>query len=249
MMDELLKRLKDYSRFLELEDSIPYWESQIPELKARIGEMKWNLQQKELELLQWQNPNFFQRVFGRAQEKQEKLSQQIREIKSARMAAQWELEGLEKKITEGKLELEVLADSGAAYQAAKEQTVLTTARESRLMMEEISAFAPLALETTGRALEALEDARPWMQKDALTTRVGEGNRKMECLQRAQDCAHRLLEILAVLPEGVASPGSSFENLYGYICGVTSEFKQLDRLNSAVEQLRTVRNQLRLLLGE
>ena len=60
---------------------------------------------------------------------------------------------------------------------------------------------------------------------------------------------RLLELLAVMPEGVASPGSSFENLYSYICGVTSEFKQLDRLNSAVEQLYTVRNQLRMLLGE
>jgi len=72
---------------------------------------------------------------------------------------------------------------------------------------------------------------------------------MECLYRAQDCTLRLLEILSVMPEGVASPGSSFANLYDYICGVTSEFKQLDRLNAVVEQLRTVRNQLRLLLGE
>ena len=58
-MEELLIKLRDYSRLLELEDSIPYWEAQIPELKDRIEEMKWNLQQKELELLQWSNPNFF----------------------------------------------------------------------------------------------------------------------------------------------------------------------------------------------
>ena len=128
-------------------------------------------------------------------------------------------------------------------------TVLTVAQESRMMMEESSAFAPVALETANRALEALEEVRPWMQRDALTTRVGAANRKMECLYNAQTFTRRLRNILEVLPEGAATPGSSFQELYGYICGVTSEFKQLDRLNNAVEQVRTVRNQLRLLLGE
>ena len=83
----------------------------------------------------------------------------------------------------------------------------------------------------------------------MTDRVGYGNRKMEYLYKAQDCTWRLRNLLAAMPEGVASGGSSFENLYGYICGVTSEFKQLDRLEQAQEQLRTVRNQLKLLLGE
>jgi len=248
-MDDLLKKLKAYSRFLELEDSIPYWENQIPDLKARLTEMKWNLHQKELELLQLKNPNFFQRMLGRAEEKKEILSKQIREITSARMAVQWDLEALEKKIAAGKQELENLVGSGEVYQNAKANTSLTAVQEGRMMIEELSAFVPVARKTVNRALEALEDARFWMGKDARSTRVGQDNRKMECLYRAQDCTRRLLEILSVMPEGVASPGSSFANLYDYICGVTSEFKQLDRLNAVVEQLRTVRNQLRLLLGE
>lgn len=248
-MEELLKKLQDYSRFLELEDSIPYWESQIPELKARLEEMKWNLQQKELELLQLKNPNFFQRLFGRAEEKKEILSQQIREITAAQRAAGWDLEGLEKKIASGKQEQKILEDSREIYETTKKDTVLTTAQESRIMMEELSAFVPVAQKTVIRALEALEDAHFWMARDARSSRVGQDNRKMECLYRAQDCTRRLLEILAVLPEGVASPGSSFANLYDYVCGVTSEYKQLDRLNNAMEQLRTVHNQLRLLLGE
>ena len=95
-MDDLLKKLKDYSRFLELEDSIPYWESQIPELEERIEEMKWNKQQKEMEMLQLKEPNFFQKVFGKAEEKKETLALQIQEIKSAHMAATWDLEGLRK---------------------------------------------------------------------------------------------------------------------------------------------------------
>lgn len=245
-MEELLTKLHSYSRFLELEDSIPYWEAQIPELKDRIEEMKWNLQQKELELLQLKEPNFFQRMFGRAEEKKETLSLQIREIKAARTAAQWELEGLEKKIRGGREELATLADSGKAYASAKGEPVLSSAQESRLMMEEISAFAPLALETAWRAVEALEDARPWMRNTRVIT---EDNRKMECLYRAQDYARRLLTILAALPEGAANPGTGLENLYDYICGATSQFKQMDRLELVQIQLRDIRNQLKLLLGE
>lgn len=244
-MDELLKKMKDYSRFLELEDGIPYWESQKPELEDRIAEMKWNKQQKELALLQLKYPNFFQRVFGRTEEKKEILGQQLREITAALTAAQWELEGLEKKIKTGTAELETLAGSRGAYAAAKVEATLTPAQESRLMMEEISTFTPIALETVNRAVEALEAARPWMRSE----HVCDGDRKMECLYLAQDYTRRLLEILAAMPEGVASPGSSFANLYDYVCGVTSQFKQLDRVNHVIEQLCNVRNQLKLLLGE
>lgn len=248
-MDDLLKKLQDYSRYLELEDSIPYWEAQKPERKSRIEELRWNRNQKEVALANLKNPNFFQRILGRSEEKKEKIALQLREITSAQTAAQWELDALERKIAAGKQELETLQGSRESYEEAKRNAVLSTAQESRLMMEELSAFAPVAMETVNRALEALEDARPWMQKDALSSRVREGNRKMECLYLAQSFTRRLLDLLAVMPEGVASAGSSFANLYDYICGVTSEFKQLDRLNNAVEQLQTVRNQLRLLLGE
>ena len=123
-MDELLKILKDYSRFLELEDNIPYWESQMPELENRIEELKWNKQQKELELLQLKEPNFFQRMFGRAEEKKELLSKQVREITAAHSAAVWELEDLKKKLQEGKQELETLGDSQKAYEEAMADAVL-----------------------------------------------------------------------------------------------------------------------------
>ena len=248
-MDILLGKLHAYSRFLELEDSIPYWESQIPELEDRIEEMQYNKQQKELEMLQLKNPNFFQRVFGKAEAKKETLALQIREIQSAHMAATWDLEGLQKKIEAGKQELEDLTGSEEAYKDALAESVLSSAQESRLMMEEITAFAPVALETAWHVLEALEDARPWMQKDALTTRVGQGNRKMACLSKAEAAASRLLEILTVMPEGAAAIGSYLRQPHDYIYGVTSEYKQLDRLEQAQEQIRTIRTQLKQLLGE
>ncbi len=245
-MDDLLKKLKDYSRFLELEDSIPYWESQIPELQARISEMNWNLQQKELEQLQLKEPNFIQRMFGRAEEKKEKLSKQIREITSARTAAQWELESLKKQIETGKQELDALTGSGEAYEAVRNGLVLSVAQESRLMMEQISTLTPLALETAWRALMVLEEARPWIRSNRVMV---DGSRKMELLYRAQDHSRRLLKILAALPEGAASPSGKLEHLYDYICGATSEYKQQDRLENVQIELRALRNQLKLLIGE
>ena len=41
-MEQMLKKLRDYSHFLELEDNLPYWEGQLPELADRIAEMDWN---------------------------------------------------------------------------------------------------------------------------------------------------------------------------------------------------------------
>ena len=245
-MEELVTKLQNYSRFLELEDNIPYWESRIPEMKDRLEEMKWNLQQKQLELLPLQEPSFFQRIFGRTEDKKEKLTHQIREITSSRMALQWELDSLEKKISEGKAELEMLAGSAEAYASAKAELVLTSAQEGRLMMEQITAFVPLALETAWRALMTLEDARPWIRSNRILV---EGSRKMELLYRAQDHSRRLLKMLAALPEGAANPGIRLKNLYDYICGATSEYKQQDRLEDVQIELRDLRNQLKQLIGE
>lgn len=245
-MEQLLEKLHAYSRFLELEDSIPYWESLMPELEDRIEELKWNKQQKELEMLQMKEPNFFQRWLGRAEEKKELLGRQIREISAAQSAAIWELEDLKKKLLEGKQELTNLADTQKVYEAAKAESMLSPGQESRLLMEQITAFAPLALETAWRALTTLEDARPWIRSNRAMV---DGSRKMELLYRAQDYSRRLLKILAALPEGAADPCTRLENLYDYICGATSEYKQQDRLENVQIELRTLRNQLKLLLGE
>lgn len=245
-MEDLIKNLRAYGRFLELEDSIPYWESLMPELEDRIEELKWNKQQKELEMLQRKEPNFFQRLFGKAEEKKELLGKQIREITAAHSAAVWELEGLKKNVQEGKQELVTLQNSQKAYEDAKAESILSPGQESRLLMEQITAFAPLALETAWRALTVLEDARPWIRSNRAMV---EGSGKMELLYRAQDHSRRLLRILAALPEGAVAPCARLEYLYDYICGATSEYRQQNRLEDVQIELRTLRNQLKLLLGE
>lgn len=245
-MEALTRLLNNYGRFLELEDSVPYWEAQKPELLARIRELKLNRDGKEIDLSNWEAPNFFQRLLGRVEEKKERLYKQLREATAAHEAAKQELDALEKKIAAGKRELESLTGSREAYEQAKGEAVLTTAQESQLMMQELAAFTPVALAAAERILEALEDARFWMQKDAVSRGVRPENRKMEFLSRAEENAQRLCSILSIMPEGCANIGSYLKSPKAYIYSVSSEFGQLDRLNLAVDQVRETRNQLRML---
>lgn len=245
-MEELIALLHAYGRFLELEDHIPYWEDQCAELRIRIRELQLNRNCRQTDLDNLENPNFFQRLFGRAEEKKEKIGKQLREITAAYNAATWELKDLERKISEGKQEREALSGSREAYEKGKRAAALSVIQENQLVMEEIAAFTPVAIATVDRIVDALEEARPWMQQDAVRKGVGPENRKLQCLSRAEQSAQRLCSILAMMPEGVAPVGSYLRSPSHYIVGVTSEYGQLDRLNLAISQVQETGNQLRML---
>ena len=206
-MDTLLEKLKDYSRFLELEDRLPYWKSERQEKQMRLGELQRNLQQKQLQADSLQAPTFFEKILGKSENKREKLNKQIQEITAAITAVKWESESLEKRIVAGKQELEALTDSRETYEKAKTQRILTPAQESCLMMEEISAFVPAAQETAARLQSILEDAALWMRQGTTNYEGFEAS--------AKQAAVRLTGILAVLPEGVASVGEYLSAQEGY----------------------------------
>ena len=235
-MEALLRKLDSFSRQLELEDNLPHWEGQKAELQARISELKENKRKKERELGLLKEPNLFHKLLGKSEEKRGRFRKQIEEITAAQTAACWELESIIEKIESGEQELANLAGSRAAYEEAKNNVVLTPAQESRIMMAEITAFAPAALRTAERLLDNLENARFWIQKE---------NRDVTCLQDVESAANRLGDILSVLPEGVATIGSYLQSPVEYISGDDS----WNRLHQAQEQIRNVSNQLRLLLGE
>ena len=237
-MEALLRKLDSFSRQLELEDNLPYWEGQKAELQARISELKENKRKKERELGLLKEPNLFHKLLGKSEEKRGRFRKQIEEITAAQTAACWELESIIEKIESGEQELANLAGSRAAYEEAKTNVVLTPAQESRIMMAEITAFAPAALRTAERLLDNLENARFWIQKE-------KDNRDAACLQDVESAANRLGDILSVLPEGVATIGSYLQSPVEYISGDDS----WNRLHQAQEQVCNVRNQLRLLLGE
>lgn len=245
-MEDLIKKLGDYARYLALEDSIPYWQQQRSDLKVRLGELRLSRDRKQWELDHLENPGFFQRLLGKAEEKKEKLTRQVSQVKAALNAARWELETLDKKLEEAMREKETLCGSREAYALAKQEAVLTTMEESQLMMQEIAAFVPAAITAADRVLEALEDARPWMQQDVRYTGVSAANRKLECLTLAAENARRLVSILETMPQGCADVGGYLQSPEGYVDAVTMEYAKLDRLNSAIGQVRQTRNQLGML---
>lgn len=245
-MEQLTRLLKEYGRFLELEDSIPLWEQEYDQLKVRIGDLRLNQAQKKWDLEHLENPGFFQRLLGKTEEKKEKLTKQLREVTAALTAAQWEREEAEKRLEAGKQELEALTGTLEAYARAKREANLTMMQESQLMMEELAAFTPAAIAAADRVIEALEEARPWLRADVRYTGVSSANRKMESLALAAENAGRLVEILRMMPEGCANVGSYLRSPEHYVDAVTSEYGKLDRLNNAVDQVRETRNQLRML---
>ena len=235
-MEQLLGKLQAFRRQLELEDRLPAWEHQLQERKAQISERTENLKKKVQELEKLGDSGFLQRLFGKTASQRERIGNQIREITAARTAAQWDLQSLEQRILSGKQEQLTLADSRAAYEAAKAAMVLTPARESQLMMEEISGFAPFAMETSAGVLVALEEAGFWMKQ---------GKYNEQQLQSLEAAAKRLREILAVLPEGIAPVGSFLQEPRLFL----GEGNVSDRLIQAQEQIQQVITKLRLLLGE
>lgn len=240
-MEELLNKLKAYSRYLELEDTIPHWEAQTRELKARIRELKTNRDNKESSLQRMENPGLLRRLFGGSSEKRERLQQQFSQANAAWAAAKWDLEELEQKLTAGKQEWETLAGSREDYGSAKEAAVLDSAAESRLMMEELSAFAPLALTMAERTLESLQNAQ--------LLGAGVTEMKTELLNEAVKDALQLRELLQVLPEGCADIGGFLENPNGFLYATAAKFGQQNRLNMAAGQIQRVVNQLKAILGE
>lgn len=240
-MDDLLNKLKNYSRFLELEDSIPLWEVQTLELKARIRELKTNCDNKESSLQRMENPGFFQRLFGGSGEKRERLQQQLSQANAAWVAAKWDLEELQQKLTAGKQEWETLAGSREDYVSAKEAAALDSAAESRLMMEELSAFAPLALTMAERTFASLQNVH--------LLGAGVTEMKTELLNEAVKNALQLRELLQVLPEGCADIGGFLENPNGFLYATAAKFGQQNRLNMAAGQIQRVVNQLKAILGE
>lgn len=232
-MDELLKKMKDFSRFLELEDSIPYWELRHQEQKSRIAEMEKNLQRKEQELQNVKTIPLL-RMIGRSAGKKKNLEEQIREIKAASAAVQWELETLEQKIRGGKQERQNLSGSRSAYEKAKNNVGLSPAQESLVMMAEISAFVPAALVTAERLQEMLSAAL-W---------IGQGKQDSDFLNAVEETANRLRGILLVLPEGIAPVPGFLCNPHAYLNGDNRH----NQMGLAQEQIHRVINQLRLLLG-
>lgn len=227
---------KRYGRYLYLEGKIPALEEQIGNVTEQVNVWKYDMNWRQTEVLRLENPGFLDRLLGKAERKKEKAVSELRESRATYEIAKRKLEELEYQLKQGKEELASLAGSREEYEQAG-------------CPEEVEAFLPAALEAAERCLEALNNVLPHARRDARSTYVRPGNRKMEFLQKAAENARVLTQVLGLMPEGIAEQGSYFAYPEGYVTAVTSEYQQLDRVEMAMNQVREVRKKLRELAQE
>lgn len=222
---------KRYGRFLELEGEIPELEEQVRNLRESLREMRLDMELKEIAMKNLEDAGFFQRLLGRLDQKKEKAASDWREAKAAFEIASRKQEELEYALKQSKEELETLAGSREEYEAEG-------------CTREVEAFVPAALGAAERCIDALNNMLPYARRDARTTYVRQGNRKMEFMAKAAENAQTLKQILGLMPEGIVELGSYFNYPEHYITAVTSEYQQLDRVERAMNQVREVRAKLR-----
>ena len=230
-----MEKLINYARFLDLERSIPDLEAKRKLLQAKVRETKMDCDWKEIEQKNLENPGFFQRIFGRTEEKKEKAYFAYREALAVWESVKRELAEVEIRLDAEKQQMQSLIGSKKAYDGFS---------GNYTSEQKCEVFGPVAVQAANRCIEALEEARVWMQEDALRKGVRSGNRKMEFLAHAAKNARQLMTIWGLIGLESIPVGSYLKDPDSYITNVTSEFKQLDRLETAQSQVRVCRDVIR-----
>lgn len=228
--------LSAYGRYLELEQLLPNWQQELQDKNDALQEAKEEMNWQKLQLIGAENPNFFQRLLGNWEAKIEKAQEEVRAATAEYEKQKWDIAQLAATLSEAQQEFDRLAEDMQAYQ----QMLPLNQQEARYL-------APAAIVAASECLAALEAASPWVRRDAHTTRISSGNRRMELLAKAQSHAKTLMRLLSLLPEGTIVPGRYLRDPDKYIRGVTSEYAQMDRLNYAMDQIREHRRSWRDML--
>lgn len=238
-MEKVLQELKNYSRWLQLENTFPRLEEALEEAK----ELRINAGGR-LRLAQWEqerleNPGFFQKLKGGLEERREEIYREQRAAQAQVQEARREVQLREQELQSARQEFAALSGSWEAYLREK-------ARLGQAVEGETELLTCICIGLTKDCQEALEQARPWMRADTLRRGVSYENRKLEFLAIAGEKAAAIRAILEQLPEDSAEIPGYLRNPEGFILGYTMEFKQLDQVNLAIEQIWQLRQKLKTL---
>lgn len=238
-MEQVLKALKNYSRRLQLEAKFPRLEEALEEAKELRIEAGGRVRLAQWEMERLEKPGFFQRIKGGMEERKEEVCREHRAAQSQLQQTQEEVELRRKELEDARAEYAALSGSWDAYLREKARFGETTEAETELL-------TGICIGLTKDCQEALEQARPWMRADVMRRGVSSENRKLEFLGVAEERALRILAILEQLPEGMVEVPPYLCRPGGFITGYTMEFKQLDQVNLAIEQIWQLRQKLKSL---
>lgn len=244
-MKLLLELMNRTARFMELELQLPLLNEQLVILKETVADRKQERDWAILEAKNWENPDFFQRLFGRVAEKQEKAQAEARTAAAAYETARQELEALEHTLSAQQKEHDALAGSKDAYHRERQTFLSTAAEEERLQLQQaqIEAFRPVAITCLRLIRKDLNRSHAWMQKNERPRYSGYETRQMEYWHLADRHADILQSLLPCFPENSITLGASMTCPSEYIRSASMNLAQLDRLNIAVEQSLRVQEQI------
>lgn len=234
-MEQLLTELKKYSRWLQLEGTFPRLEAALEEAEDLRIEAGGRVRLFQWEMEKLEKPGFFQRLKGNQEERKEEVYRELR-------AAQHQYQQAREEVDLRRQELEDARQEYAALSGSWEAYVKEKSRSGQMSEGEKELLTGICLGLANDCVDALEQARPWMQADVRYTHVREDNRKLEFLGLAEEKANRMRAILELLPE--AKIPSYLRQPEGFVTCVTMEYWQLDRLNLAIDQVRELRSRLK-----
>lgn len=244
-MEQLKELMARAARFVELELQLPLVEAQHKEQSETVSDRKTEQDWAILEAKNWEFPNFFQRLFLRVAEKQEKAQAEARSAVAAYETAKRELDALEQELFALRQEREFLAGSREAFDRARAEFLRTaTPGELQQLQEaQIDAFRPVAISCLRLIRKDLNRSHAWMQKSERPRYSGYETRQMEYWDYADLHAELLQSLLPYFPEGSITLGASMTRPSDYIRSASMNLAQLDRVNIAVEQSLRVQEQI------
>lgn len=242
-MEEMIQRLKDHGRFLELEILIPELKEKLTEGKRLLREAGLETAQNKWAYSKLEKGSFFQRLRGNWEKKKEAAWQNYRAAERREQEYGQAVSFWEEQLAQEQKELAALTGSLERYLQQREGYLLSGGDRDALLEAQKEQLAAIAAKEVDRCIAALEGAHGWMQEDAIRKGVGQENRKMEFLKRAGAHVENIKKLLPLLPEHTVEAPDYMRNPDGFILNYTSEFKQLDRLNLAVEQLRKLKKEI------
>lgn len=235
----------DLERLIVVEEQIPALQQECNNLKDAVNEAASNVVITKWEVNALENPGFFTRLMGRLEEKKQKAWTAYRSAVAEKENADRAYQEKTDQLTALQNELSQLLPARERYSLEKESLRAIDPEEFGRM--EMHWAAIEGVSSAWKILSYLQEAQKWMRVDAVRTRVSGDNRKMEFLQLAEQEVHRLSAFVAVFPESEVSPGNYIRQPEFYITGVSSEYRQLDKLELAMNQVRSVRDQLKTFL--
>ena len=247
-MDHITQQIDDFqtriNRMQELKMCLPRLQSQLQQAKESLTQLQLQSAVAKYELEKLENPGFFRRILGISHEAIVVARQRVYTAASAREQAQSEKIRLQEQTEAAERELESLGGILEEFLAFMEAS-----SDTDLLLSAQRLSCQVALEEAWTIIEALDAARGGARTDALTDRVPPGMKKLDYFNFAQEHLQYLLRLLAQIRRHDITMDGYLRYGTDYITGVTSEFKQLDRLVISIDQIRDVRAKLKNILKD